>query len=130
VSAYTEALKERTRDRVPLDWAMTQHNLGAALATLGDRETGTARLEAAVAAYAEALKEYTRDRVPLNWASTQHNLAIVEIGFFDKTADPPHLTAARTYAMAAREVFVAAGADHYVGKADEQLTQITTREAP
>ena len=35
VAAYTEALKERTRARVPLDWAATQNNLGNALVTLG-----------------------------------------------------------------------------------------------
>ena len=38
MAAYTEALKEYTRERVPLDWAMTQSNLGATLATLGERE--------------------------------------------------------------------------------------------
>ncbi len=31
VSAYRAALLERTRERVPLDWATTQNNLGAAL---------------------------------------------------------------------------------------------------
>jgi hypothetical protein len=31
VATFREALKERTRERVPLDWAMTQTNLGAAL---------------------------------------------------------------------------------------------------
>ena len=41
-----------TRERVPLDWAMTQMNLGNALRTLGERESGTARLEEAVAAIA------------------------------------------------------------------------------
>ena len=74
VVAYAEALKERTRERVPLDWAATQHNLGAALTTLGERASGTARLEQAVVAYTEALKERTRERVPLDWATTQHNL--------------------------------------------------------
>jgi tetratricopeptide (TPR) repeat protein len=74
VAAYREALKEYTRERVPLDWAMTQNNLGAALRTLGARESGTARLEEAVAAYREALKEYTRERVPLYWATTRNNL--------------------------------------------------------
>jgi tetratricopeptide (TPR) repeat protein len=59
---------------VPLDWAATQNNLGNALLSLGERESGTARLEAAVAAYHEALKERTRERVPLDWAMTQHNL--------------------------------------------------------
>ncbi|WP_374308464.1 tetratricopeptide repeat protein [Methylocella sp.] len=52
----------------------TQNNLGNALATLGARESGTARLEQAVDAYRETLKEYTRDRVPLDWAMTQNNL--------------------------------------------------------
>ena len=74
VAAYREALKEWTRERVPLDWAVTQNNLGNALATLGERESGTARLEEAVAAYREALKERTRERVPLEWATTQNNL--------------------------------------------------------
>ena len=76
VDAFTEALKEQTRDRVPLDWATTQNNLGAALETLGERESGTERLEQAVDAYAEALKERTRDRVPLDWAMTQNNLGV------------------------------------------------------
>jgi hypothetical protein len=48
---FDEALKERTRDRVPLDWAATQANRGTALGMLGERESGTARLEQAVAAY-------------------------------------------------------------------------------
>ena len=74
VEAYTDALKERTRDRVPLDWAMTKMNLGIALKTLGERETGTERLEQAVEAYTDALKERTRDRVPLQWAMTKMNL--------------------------------------------------------
>jgi hypothetical protein len=46
VAAYRDALKEWTRERVPLDWAMTQNNLGIALMRLGERESGTARLEA------------------------------------------------------------------------------------
>jgi hypothetical protein len=40
------ALEERTRERVPLDWAMTQNNLGLALQALGERESGTARVPA------------------------------------------------------------------------------------
>ena len=60
-----QALTEWTRERVPLDWAMTQNNLGNALSSLGERESGTARLEEAVAAYRAALTERTRERVPL-----------------------------------------------------------------
>ena len=48
---FRAALEERTRDRVPLDWAMTQNNLANALATLGERESGAARLEEAIVAF-------------------------------------------------------------------------------
>ena len=66
VAAFTEVLKERTRERVPLDWAATQNNLGDALVTLGKRESGTARLEQAVAAFTEVLKEtHPRAGAPL-----------------------------------------------------------------
>jgi len=46
-----QALQERTRERDPLDWAKTQNKLGFALWTLGQRESGTARLEQAIAAW-------------------------------------------------------------------------------
>ena len=40
MAAYDAALEEYTRERTPLDWAMTQSNLGSALAALGEREAG------------------------------------------------------------------------------------------
>ena len=52
------------RERVPLDWAMTQNNLGIALGTLGERESGPARLEEAVAAFREAERKDARARAP------------------------------------------------------------------
>ncbi len=64
----------RPRNAFPLDWARTQMNLGNALARLGERESGTARLEESIAAYREALQENIRARVPLKWAMTQMNL--------------------------------------------------------
>jgi hypothetical protein len=48
---------------------------GLALWRLGERESGTGRLEEAVTAYRAALEEMTRERVPLRWAYTQHALA-------------------------------------------------------
>ena len=82
IAFYKKALAIWTREKVPLDWAMTQNNLGLALSTLGGRESGTARLEEAVAAYRAALQERTRDKVPLQWAMTQNNLgtALGELG--------------------------------------------------
>jgi hypothetical protein len=57
---------------------MTQYNLGSALLTLGERESGTARLEEAVAAYRKALMERTREGGPLAWAKTKRGLEEAE----------------------------------------------------
>jgi tetratricopeptide (TPR) repeat protein len=76
VAAYRAALEEWTRERVPLDWAVTQNNLGNALALLGERESGTARLEEAVAAYRAALEERTRERVPLQSVTRRTHRAV------------------------------------------------------
>ena len=55
--------------------AVANRNLGLALQRLGERESGTARLEEAVKAYRAALEERSRDRVPLQCADMQDNLA-------------------------------------------------------
>lgn len=54
--------------------ATAQNDLGNALLALGKRESGTGRLEEAIAAYRAALAEYNREREPLEWAMTQSNL--------------------------------------------------------
>ena len=77
--------------RFPFDWATTQNNLGAALKSLGERESGTKHLEEAVAAYREALKEYTRERVPLDWATTQNNLGNALAGLGERESGTKHL---------------------------------------
>jgi tetratricopeptide (TPR) repeat protein len=74
VAAFRAALEVRTRERVPLDWAMTQNDLGTALWNLGAREDGTVRLKEAVTAFRAALEVRTRERIPLQWARTQNNL--------------------------------------------------------
>ncbi|HXN88625.1 MAG TPA: hypothetical protein VN890_04640 [Methylocella sp.] len=68
-----------TRERLPLDWAGTQNNLGLALRAIGERESGTARLEEAVAAYRDALQERTRERVPLEWAMSTGNQGVARM---------------------------------------------------
>lgn len=82
VAAYHAALRERTQERVPLDWAKTQNNLGNVLLRLGDRESGTIHLEEAVAAYRAALTELTQEHLPLEWAMTHNNLgaALMALG--------------------------------------------------
>src|SRR6516225_812395 len=76
IEGYKRLVELTPRERVPLQWATIQNDLGNALSVLGERESGTAKLEEAVVAYREALKEWTRERVPLRWAMTQNNLAI------------------------------------------------------
>jgi len=49
-------------------------NLGNALESLGERESGTGQLEEAVAAYREALKEYTPQTEPTNYRGTMNSL--------------------------------------------------------
>ncbi len=74
IVVYRHALDCVPRATAPLDWAMTQNDLGTALGRLGARESGIGRLEEAVSAYRAALSERTRQRVPLDWATTQNNL--------------------------------------------------------
>jgi tetratricopeptide (TPR) repeat protein len=74
IEHYRHLAELRPRNAFPLDWAMTQMYLGNALSVLGERESGTARLDEAAAAYREALQELSRARVPLPWAITQNNL--------------------------------------------------------
>jgi tetratricopeptide (TPR) repeat protein len=77
IDRYRAFARAGDRAAAPLDWARTQNDLGIALWRLGERESGTARLEEAVAAYRAALEELTHDRVPLDWARTQMNLGLV-----------------------------------------------------
>jgi hypothetical protein len=65
------------RERVPLDWVRAQDDLGFALWRLGERESGTEKLEEAVATFREVLKALTRERTPLDWARTELGLGLV-----------------------------------------------------
>jgi hypothetical protein len=72
---------------VPLDWATTQNALGGALQALGERESGTAKLEEAVATYREPLTERTRERVPLDWAKTLGNQGVTMMYLSERRRD-------------------------------------------
>ena len=62
-------------------------NLAVALAMLGERQRGTARLEEAVAAYRASLEVRTREHVPLDWASASGNQALAMLALADRTGD-------------------------------------------
>jgi tetratricopeptide (TPR) repeat protein len=117
------ALEERTRDGVPLQWATTQNNLGNALSTLGERESGTARLEEAVSAYRAALEERTRDRVPLQWGMSLGNQGEAMICLADRKNDVVLATTAFEQINTAYETAQSGGhgtfADYYKGRLPE-----------
>jgi hypothetical protein len=91
-------------------------NLGNALLRLGERKSGTARLEQAVEAFRAALEECTRDRVPLDWAMTKANLALSMAEIARRTGGPPD--AALAEIDAALEVVRAVGVGAYVDQAE------------
>lgn len=75
IAVYRGLLEgECARDKRPSEWATLQNSLGAAFSMLGERESGTARLEEAVAAYHEALKEWTREAHARGHGIAQANL--------------------------------------------------------
>jgi tetratricopeptide (TPR) repeat protein len=104
IERYRRLLTLRPRDRVPLDWAMTQVNLGNVLTDLGRRESATARLEEALVAYRAALGEYTPERAPLNWATTQTDLGNALFALGERESDTAHLEEAVSAYRAALEV--------------------------
>jgi tetratricopeptide (TPR) repeat protein len=113
IETYKSLLKSYTRDLTPLDWAMTQNNLGIALLRLGERENGTERLEEAVTACKAALEEYRRERVPLQWATTQNNLGLALATVGKRNKDKSCLTQARAAIEQAFSVFRDAGYQQY-----------------
>jgi tetratricopeptide (TPR) repeat protein len=94
---------------------MTQMNHGSALMRLGERESGTARLEEAIAAYREALQENTRARAAR--LMTQMYLGLALDRAFAKTGKRVHLDDALEAADGALEEFRKSKAAYYIEKA-------------
>ena len=74
IEAYDKALEVRTRDRYPMDYGMTQNNLGNAYQTLAEVEGKAENSKRAIGAYEEALKVRTRDKFPIQYGTMQNNL--------------------------------------------------------
>ena len=58
MAAYRAALEEKTRERVPLRWATTQHGLGNTLAVLAERQKSAQLMTEAVEAMRSAEDGY------------------------------------------------------------------------
>jgi tetratricopeptide (TPR) repeat protein len=103
IEVWRQTLPAFPRNQRPLDWAVTQNNLGDALEALGERESKTTHLEDAVAAYRAALEERRRDRVPLDWAITQNNLGFALFRLGERETGTAHLEEAAAAYRAALE---------------------------
>lgn len=100
------------------------NNLGAALQTLGERESGTARLEEAVAAYRDALTERTRERVPLQWATTQYNFSLVIEVLATRNGSASTFQEALDCAKGALAAFQDAGGAYYIDLSERRVAAL------
>lgn len=107
--AVQAALEERTRERVPLAWAMTQVSLGNALLELGEWQESRELLEKAAEAYGAALEEYTRERTPMFWARTQNSLGGALLALGKRDSGTARLREALAAFQAAAEEYARAG---------------------
>lgn len=69
-----EALKVRTLEDVPIEYARTQHNLGIAYGILAEIKDKAENCMKAIQAYQEALKVYTPGDFLVQYIRTQKNL--------------------------------------------------------
>ena len=89
IACYEQALRVFTPEAAPLDYAMTQNDLGNAYADLpvGDR---AANLRQAIACYEQALRVLTPEAAPRDYALTQNNLgnAYRQLPVGDRAVEP------------------------------------------
>jgi len=78
IFCFVEALKERTIERVPLDWAMTTTNLGLALTRIGSLTRDVGIIEAGRDAITAALEVFERLGAERFVVGNKRNLVGVE----------------------------------------------------
>ena len=126
VVAFEAALTELTHERVPLRWADTQNNLGAALEALGQRENGSVSLIRAVAAYEAALSERTPQRSAIEWAITENNLGGVLLTLGIRTKNKAQVFKARQIIQSAWAALKSAGYTRYDAYFSSRLIAVDT----
>ena len=77
IKAYEESLKVYTPERFPMQYAMTQNNLGNAYSKLAEVKDKAENCKRAIEAYEEALKVRTLECFSIDYAMTQNNLGSV-----------------------------------------------------
>jgi len=130
-------MSEQPREQSPLAWAATRLSIAAVLCEMGQRENGTAALEASVAAYRDALEEFTNENSPFEWASAQLGLGLALRNLGDRTSDRALLERSIEAIGLAAAVYKSAGtpddyeeacAEH--GKTSERLAHVIAQQAP
>jgi tetratricopeptide (TPR) repeat protein len=113
IACYEAALSMYTEDSFPMDWAMTQNNLGIAYKNLpsGDHDIN---LNRAIACYEASLRVRTEENFPMDWAMTQGNIAFLE-------KDRGEVEQAQIRIKLARDMFQRCGAIHDAEKASRIL---------
>ena len=76
IKAFEEALKVRTIEDHPFDFAMIHNNLGTAYGTLAEVEDKKENCLNAIKEFEEALKVFTQKDFPFHYTNTQNNLKI------------------------------------------------------
>ncbi len=121
------ALMERTIEYRPAFYAASQNSLGRVFCALGVLERRAELFERAEQAYLKASAIQTRAEMPAQFVTVMGDLGALSIHWFDLSQEVTHLDRAAAYTLAAREVLVLSGADHYIGLADLQLADIAAR---
>lgn len=91
VKAYRLALQTLTRHAAPIEWAVTQRQMGNILVAIGERDKDKDSLEAAVEALENALQVFTLDRFPHDHVSTGCMLGQALIKLERRSGEPRHL---------------------------------------
>ena len=77
IQAYEEALKVTIINRFPMDYAMTQNNIGNAYRTLAEAESKAENCQKAIQAYEEAQRVFTMEDFPDTYQLIQNNLNLL-----------------------------------------------------
>jgi len=75
IAAYEAALRVYTERDFPVQWAITQNNLGTAYGDLPTGDRG-GNLRRAIGCFEAALRISTERDFPVQWAATQNNLGV------------------------------------------------------
>jgi len=71
IGCFEKALRMRTEERFPVDFAMTQSNLGIAYIRLAEVRDKEENLKRAIGCFEKALRIYAEEHVPVDFAVQQ-----------------------------------------------------------